>query len=270
MQAFRTGWHKYWTIFLLSWQSGLVYRASFVLWRFRQLLSTLMAITIWSVVFQATPTAFGYTGGQMLSYVLLVSWLQSIILATSLNNLSGEIYSGAISHHFLKPEKLFLSFAAAEVADKLRNFLFSMSEGLILIAVFRPAIQLPDLVTFLAFLLWVAAGTVIHFYISIWFGTLGFWSPQTWGPKFLFFMFIDFTAGKLYPLDILPPVIRNALYFTPFPYLSYAQIQLFLGRFSGDELRWWWAGLVFWLVASWWLARTSWRRGISNYEAVGG
>lgn len=261
--------HKYWTLFKLSWSNGLVYRASLLLWRFRNFLSTLMALTVWTVIFTGQNSAFGYTRPEMTSYVLLVSILQSLILASSLHGLAGDIYSGVLSQRLVKPENIFMSFATFEVADKLRNLLFSIGEGVILFLIFQPTFVIPTLGTLLLFLIWSILGTVIHFFITIIFGILGFWTPETWGSKFVFFMILDFTAGKLYPLDILPAFIRYLLYLTPFPYLSYVQIQLFLGRFDQTQILWWSAGLLFWVVASYWLAIKLWQRGLKGYEAAG-
>lgn len=260
---------KYWTLFKIAWSNGLVYRASLLIWRFRNFLATVMALTVWTVIFNGQSTAFGYSRPEMTSYVLLVSVLQSVILASSLHGLAGEIYSGTMSQHLLKPENLFVSYATLEVADKLRNLVFSMGEGVILFFIFHPIFSLPSGGTLALFVLWALLGTVIHFFITIAFGTLGFWSPDTWGPKFVFFMIVDFTAGKLYPLDILPAAVRNLLYLTPFPYLSYVQIQLFLGRLTPTEITSWTIGIIFWTVLSYWLATSLWRRGLKSYEAAG-
>lgn len=260
---------KYYKLFVLSWQNGLVYRTSLLIWRLRQLLSTLMALTIWSVIFTDQSSAFSYTRAEMISYVFLVSILQSLILASSLHSLAGDIYNGHISQQLLKPHSLFLHFTSLEVADKLRNVLFSLVEGAALYALFLPVIIWPSFQTWLVFAVWAIMGTIIHFFITIIFGSLGFWSPETWGPKFLFFMILDFTAGKLYPLDILPTTIQRVLLVTPFPYLSYIQIQLFLGRLSPTQIVWGWVSMLVWTVITWKVAQWVWTKGTKGYEANG-
>ncbi len=260
---------KYYRLFVLSWQNGLVYRTSLLIWRLRQLLSTLMALTIWSVIFTDQSSAFSYTRSEMISYVFLVSILQSLILASSLHSLAGDIYNGNISQQLLKPQNLFMHFSALEVADKLRNVFFSLIEGAALYALFMPTIIWPSLQTWFVFIIWAILGTVIHFFITIIFGSIGFWSPETWGPKFLFFMILDFTAGKLYPLDILPRAVQQVLLITPFPYLSYVQIQLFLGRLTSTQMAWGWISLLIWTVITWLVAQWVWTKGTKGYEANG-
>jgi len=260
---------KYWRLLKISWENGFVYRTSLVMWRLRQFLGTLMALTVWTVVFTGQSSTFGYSQETMITYVFTVSFLQSMVLSSALNGLAQQIYDGRISYELLKPVNIYLYLGAQELADKLKNVAFIVIETVALFLIFRPVLALPDPATLVVFLVWVIAGTVLYFLISLLFGSLGFWSPETWGPRFLFFMFLDFTAGKLFPLDILPQVIQRVLYLTPFPYLSFIQTQLFLGRLTGAEAVTSSLGLVVWLGLAAVLVKVVWHRGIKSYSAVG-
>lgn len=261
--------YKYWQIFTTSWQNGFTYRVSFFLWRLRNLLSTLMSLTIWTVLFAGQQTAFGYSQEQMVSYVFLISVLQSIILASLLHGLANTVYSGDLSKHLLKPISLYWYLAAEETADKLKNLAFTLLEAVLLFYLFKPVLVLPDLPTLALFGLWTLGGALLFFWIQLLFGTLGFWSPDTWGPRFLFFMIVDFAAGKLFPLDILPATVRSIVSFTPLPYLSYIQIQLFLGRLSSTEIWHHSFGIAIWIVLLGGLAHWMWKRGLRDYAAAG-
>lgn len=260
---------KYWIFFQTFWQNGLAYPLSFLLWRLRQMLSTLMSLTIWNVVFTQQSEAFGYDRAQMISYVFVVSLLQGAILASSLHGLAGEVYSGSISQLLIKPIAVFKYLAASEVADKIKNVVLILAEMSIFYLIFQPSLSFPSLPIFGLFLIWVILGIVLHFYIEILFGTLGFWSPQVWATKFLFFVMIDVTAGKLFPLDVLPQSLQTVLNLTPFPYLAYVQTQLFLGRLQPIQLIQYSIGLVTWTVLLAVLAIITWRRGIKSYSAAG-
>lgn len=260
---------SYLKLFTLSWENGLVYRASLLIWRFRQLLSTVMALTVWTVIMVDKPGVFGYTPAQMTSYVLLVSLLQSLILASAWHGLAGEVYSGNISKYLLKPMHPLGYIAAVELADKARNFLCSLVEAGLLWFILQPAILVPSWDRILLTIAWTVLGTFINFAITILFGTLGFYSPETWGPKFLFFMIVDVTAGKLFPLDILPRVIQQVLWLTPFPFLSYAQTQLYLGRVSQDQFLSLTLVILAWAIGLWVIAIQRWRAGVTSYEANG-
>jgi ABC-2 type transport system permease protein len=260
---------KYLQLLNLSWQNGLVYRTSVILWRFRQMLSTVMALTVWSVLFQGKNSLFAYSADQMISYIFLVSVLQSVILATALNGLAGDVYGGRISHLLLKPVNLFGYLAASDLADKLKNFAFVIFETIFIALIFKPVLIQPSLLQVILFILASLLGVYIYFLINLLFGALGFWSPESWGPRFLFFMIIDFTAGKFYPLDILPSIVQKIVLLTPFPYFSYVQIQIILGRIEGTQLLVQFAVILAWCVALTWIVKNVWKKGLRDYAAAG-
>ena len=261
--------HKYIMVLKQYWQNIFVYRVSFVLWRFRQFLSSLMALTIWTVIFTNQEIAFGYQQKQMISYVFLVTVLYNIISTTSLNDLTGEVYSGKLSTKLVKPMNIFLALGFQDLADKLLNIGFVIVESIILFFIFKPSFVFPSLGQGLIFLVWVILATLIAFMINLLFGSIGFWSRDSWGPRFLYYMILDFTAGKLYPLDILPPVIQKAIYFTPFPYMSYVQIQLFLGRLKQDQILPITLSMITWTIGLIFISRKIWHKGLKNYTAMG-
>jgi ABC-2 type transport system permease protein len=99
---------------------------------------------------------------------------------------------------------------------------------------------------------------------------LAFWLLEISTFIFILFAFEYLASGHLFPLDILPPVMREVLYFTPFPYQLYFPISVYLGKAAGLEM---WRGLgiqALWVLAAYGFARWMWRRGIKRYSAFGG
>jgi len=260
---------KYLTILKITWQEGLVYRFSLFTWRLRSFLSSLTSLTVWTVIFTSNSSAFNYSKESMITYVFLVAFLQSVIIASSLNGLANRIYSGEISNYLLKPLNLYWLFVTQEIADKFRNVLFLTIETLLLFAIFKPMVVFPNTENFLIFIIWCFGGLIMNFIISLLFGSIGFWSPQVWGPKFLFFMILDFTAGRLFPLDILPIYLQKIIYLTPFPYLSFIQIQLFLGNLTEQEIIKHTFLLIFWIVFLGIVTNIVWKKGLKTFESVG-
>lgn len=260
---------KYLQLFSLSWQNGLVYRTSLALWRIRQLLSTVMSLTVWSVLFTSTTSVFAYSREQMITYVFLVSALQSIILTTALHGLAGDIYSGKLSTLLLKPVNVFWYQFTVDIADKAKNVVFFLAETGVLFLIYHPLLAVPTTPLILATIYTTVVGLLINFFVMLLFGSFGFWSPETWGPRFLFFMIIDFSAGKLFPLDILPQTARTILQFTPFPYYAYHQSQIFLGKYSPAEVLSHIVVSTVWLGVLATLSLWIWKKGIKDYAAAG-
>jgi ABC-2 type transport system permease protein len=99
---------------------------------------------------------------------------------------------------------------------------------------------------------------------------LAFWLLEISTFIFILFAFEYLASGHLFPLEILPPALKEVLFFTPFPYQLYFPISIYLGKTAGVEL---WRGLacqLLWVVAAYFFARWMWRRGIKKYSAFGG
>lgn len=258
---------KYWQIVNIAWQNGFVYRASVFLWRFRQFISSLMALTIWSVIYSGRQELLGYNQESMILYIFIAAIIQSVVFPTALYNLSSQIYSGEVSSLLLKPVNFFGYLISQEFADKLKNFLFVLIEVYALWLIFQPQIFLPKMGVAFFFLVSVLIATGINFCITLLFAAIGFWSPDTWGPRFIFMTLVDFTAGKLFPLDILPQSLAKIVYLTPFPYLAFWPTQIFLGRVEPNVNQL--LSSLFWLIGLILLNYAIWRRGWKSYQAAG-
>ena len=182
---------KYLRLFSISWQNALVYRTSLLLWRLRQIFNTLLAITLWGAVYQTNSSVIGYTSDQMFTYIFLSAIMQNIIMATALHRLPGMVYSGELSLWLVRPVRPFLTFLTTDLADKALNATCIILETAVFYLLLRPVLTVPDLGTIFIFLIWLVLGIGIHFFVELLFGALGFWSPDVWGPKFLFFMITE-------------------------------------------------------------------------------
>lgn len=261
--------NKYLALLSISWQNGFAYRASVFLWRFRQLLSSFFSLSIWTILYQNSEASFGYSQSQMISYIFITGIIQNVVITTSLNGLTSTIYSGQLSLLLIKPIGLFKAFAMEETADKAKNLFFALLESCLLFFVFKPQLFSVISIHFLISIFWIFGGITITFFISLLFGAIGFWSPESWGPRFLFFTFINFLGGKFFPLDILPNLIHQLVWLTPFPFLSYAQSQLLLNRLSSTEIISGCLGLSLWILLLGLATKYFWRVGLKDYAAQG-
>jgi ABC-2 type transport system permease protein len=260
---------KYRSLFSISWQNGLVYKTSFFLWQLRQLLATILPLVLWSAVYTSNEVAFGYTQGEMIGYIIITGLLQSIIMATGLHEIPRQVYSGDLSMILARPLGVFQYAMIVDLADKLKNILVVLVVSVGLWALMQPVVPgfnwslLPLLV------LWIVGGVIVHFYIEMLFGSIGFWSPDVWGPKFIFFMLVELAAGRTFPLDILPETIQKIIYLTPFPMLGFVQTQLTLGRLPYDRLSTITLTMLGWCIVLGFGCLLIWRRGLKSYAAAG-
>src|SRR5437868_1067632 len=81
-----------------------------------------------------------------------------------------------------------------------------------------------------------ALTALLQFFMSYTMAMLAFWVLEVSTFIFILFAFEYLASGHLFPLDILPPWLERALYFTPFPYQLYFPISIYMSKTTGAEL----------------------------------
>ncbi|MBI2022114.1 ABC-2 family transporter protein [Candidatus Daviesbacteria bacterium] len=263
---------KYITIFSLSWQNEFVYRVNFLLWRLRNILRFLMTFFLWSSIFLSSRSVFGYSQEQMLTYVFMVLIVSAIVLSSpSADNIGGEIGSGNLSNYLVKPINYLKYWFTRDLSSKVFNLMFSIVEISILIWIFKPNLLLPNsLINLLGFLVIAALATIIYYFVNVSSRLVAFWTPEnTWPFAFLILVIIEVTAGGIFPLDILPDWLQTLLQFTPFPYLLYFPVAIFVNKISGVEILRIIIQAAVWVIILNYITQFVWRKGLVTYSSEG-
>lgn len=253
-----------------TWDEYMQYRLNFVMWRVRNVLRLLIVYFLWFAIFSNRGELFGYNQSQILTYILLSSIVGSIVFSTKTQDIGEEINSGDLSNLLIKPINVFSYWMSRDVGDKLLNIIFSIGEVILLVVLFKPPLYFQFNPLFLGlFLLGIIFSLGIYFLISILIGFFGFWTPDVWGPRFLFFIFLEFFAGSLFPLDILPSAIFSILELLPFNYLLFFPVKLYLGQLETFGII---KGFIIsgvWIIVLYSLVSYVWSKGLKNYGAYG-
>jgi ABC-2 type transport system permease protein len=128
----------------------------------------------------------------------------------------------------------------------------------------------PNWPAFGLFLISVVLTALLQFFTSYAMAMLAFWVLEVSTFIFILFAFEYIASGHLFPLDILPHGLAQALFLTPFPYQMYFPVGIYMGKISGPDLA---QGLIVqlvWVLLAYGFARFMWHRGIRKYSAVGG
>ncbi|MBI3417640.1 MAG: ABC-2 family transporter protein [Verrucomicrobia bacterium] len=266
---------KYWHVINVGIQNTLSYRVNFLFRSLFSLIPLTAVIMLWRAIY-ADKTAgekiSEYTLAQMISYYLLVTIVDAL---TAVNEddwqIAADIKDGNISQFLLKPidyltYRLCLFFSGRMIFTAVAFvpvtlFILWLREYFVL-----P----PTLAAFGWFLVSLVLTGLLQFFISYTMALLAFWVLEVATFIFILFAFEYIAGGHMFPLNILPPALAHALNFTPFPYLLFFPVSIYLGQTSGAALR---EGLMIqlgWVVAAYALARFVWHRGIKKYSAVGG
>ncbi len=258
----------YWAVFLTSLQNNLTYRASFFLGQIRQFLSFLVSLFVWQFVFTQTHSLYHYSIAPLMTYVFLSLLLKPFIFDSRTFELANIINQGDLSLYLLKPINIFRYYLSRDFAFKVINFFFLLLELPLLYFIFKPPllIQANGLILF-HFFLYALVALLSYFYLSFVLGCLGFWTKETWAPRFLLFVILEFAVGGIFPLDMLPHQLNVLIALSPFSHLLFFPVKTYLGSDSFFTLHFLIA--LAWLVIFYFLAKLVWFKGLKHYEAEG-
>ena len=158
-----------------------------------------------------------------------------------------------------------------DLASKLLNIIFAVGELWVLLLLFRPDIQFPISLEFTSLaILSLSLGVVLYFFISKISAFSAFWIPEnTWGSMFFILVLMEMLSGVIFPLDVLPKGIKFLIDLTPFPYLVYYPIGIYVGRFTGPEVFSILLRTLVWIAVSYFLVKKVWKAGLKIYSSAG-
>jgi ABC-2 type transport system permease protein len=264
---------KYWHVIKIGFENTLVYRVNFLFRAGFGLIPLLATIYLWQTVYGGkTSPVGGYSLAGMISYYLLVTIVDTL---TAVNEddwqIAADIKDGNISQFLLKPINYLTYRLCLFFSGKIIFTAVSMVPVGIFIFCLRRYMVAPAGGWALAgFLLSTLLAGLLQFFMSYTMALMAFWLLEVSTVIFMAFAVEYLAGGHVFPLNILPPALERVLNCTPFPYVLFFPVSVYLGQVHGADL---WRGLglqAAWLVFFYLLARVVWRRGIRKYSAVGG
>ncbi len=263
---------KYFQILKLTLEEYLAYRLNFILWRFRSLVFFLSLFFFWLAIYGTKDEFLGYQKPQMLAYVVGIAFLRSLVLGSRLSDLAGQIRSGELTRLLLRPLGMLSYWFSRDLVDKGLNLFFTVIEVGAVLFIFKFPFYFPQTsTTYLQFALLVILAVLLYFFLSFFLSSIAFWTEEIWATRWLFgIIFLEFLAGAFFPIDVLPSGLQRIIYLTPFPYLVFFPLKVWLEQLS-PGLIWQAVGVCsFWLIGFYGLARWLWQKGARNYGAYGG
>ncbi len=264
---------KYWHVLKIGIENTMVYRVNFLLRAGFGLIPLLATIYLWQTVYRGQSSSIaGYSLGGMISYYLLVTIVDTL---TAVNEddwqIAADIKDGNISQFLLKPIDYLTYRLCLFLSGKIIFTVVSLVPVGIFIFCLRQYMVAPaGGWALVCFLLSTLLAALLQFFMSYTMALLAFWLLEVSTVIFMAFAFEYLAGGHVFPLNILPPALEAVLNCTPFPYLLFFPVSIYLGQVQGAAL---WRGLgiqAAWLLFFYLLARMVWHRGIRKYSAVGG
>lgn len=190
---------------------------------------------LYSAIFENNPTVAGYSVTQAITY-MSIAWLLRSAFNTQTDRLIGSrVRSGDISLDLMRP----IYYPSLVFWQGLGRSVGRASVISVPLVVFSAAfldVSPPkDLSNWALFAVSVVIGYLMSFSICLLVGVAAFFVEYNLELSWTVDMTVRLLAGLLIPLDFFPAKIASFLLYSPFKYIYFLPIQIYLGRISAAE-----------------------------------
>jgi ABC-2 type transport system permease protein len=264
---------KFLGLFNISFQQEFAYRLNFILWRVRNVMQILVFFFLWSAIFSGGAVQFfGYDKAKIFTYAFALMIVRAVVLSSRSVDVAGQIANGELTNLLLKPINYFSYWITRDFSSKLLNIIFSVFEIVVLVLLLKPNIFIQiNPIYFFSFVGALLIAMFLYFSLLMLTNFIPFWAPElSWGAQFLVIVVVvEFLSGAFLPLDIFPPILYQILRFTPFPYLVFIPIKIYLGLFDYSLVVQSLLIGIAWCLILWKIVNYVWKKGLLVYEGVG-
>lgn len=192
--------------------------------------------SIWFILYQQSPNAFGVDLQQMTTYGALGMLLGSIMGVTNQvrHYIATQVRAGSLEIDLMKPLDFMLHMLGRNVGALSVQLLARGIPGLVF-AYFVLGIQLPaNLQVGLAFVVSLVFGYLVFFGVNFLIGMLAIVTHDIRSYGWLYGSVIRFTSGEMVPLWLFPSVLGAIVTALPFQAIYYIPLSIYVGAYPGS------------------------------------
>ena len=268
-----------WTVLRIAVEERLIYRADFALGTLMRFLPLVTQIFLWGAVFTAmgqtrnpSQQVAGYSYDNVIAYYLLTIIGRAFSSMPGLaSGIARDIREGTVKKYLIQPIDMLGFLLLTRLAHKLVYYAVAAAPFALVFYLCRGYFPgWPDATTMAAFLCSLVMSFLLGFFLEATIGMIGFWFLEISSLVFVFMLFTFFFSGHMFPLDMLPGVLGQAVKLVPLQYLAYFPAAVFLGKVTGAALAWGLAVELGWVLFFFIAARVVFHLGVRQYSGFGG
>ncbi|MBN1206524.1 MAG: ABC-2 family transporter protein [Myxococcaceae bacterium] len=266
--SLRTAARAFPTLVRIGFSEALAYRAELLIW----VLSTTMPfimMALWTAVARDAPVGrYGQEG--FVGYFLATFVVRQLTGAWAAWQINFEVRQGTLAMRLLRPISPIWSYAAENLGAVPMRFLVGVPVAIISVLVVGPDAVPRQWWGWPLLALALLGGWLITFLANVAIGTMALYMESSqklmdvW--LVLFFVF----SGYMYPVELLPPVMRSLVDWLPFRYQIGLGAEVMTNAHSLPTALKLLAGQWLWVLGMGALAVGLWRRGLRRFAAYGG
>jgi ABC-2 type transport system permease protein len=240
------------------------YRAELLFW----VLSGTLPLILMGVWVEASQGGqFGLSPSDFVRYFLAVFFVRQFTVVWVIWEFEREVVEGKLSFRLLQPLDPGWHHLASHFAERFARLPFAILLIGLFFWLYPQAFWLPGPTNLLLCLVAVFLAFILRFISQYTFSMAAFWIERAYAIEQFWFLFYLFLSGLVAPLDVFPPLVRQIVLFTPFPYMIGFPASILVGLpvNIGQGLLIMIGWIFFFLVLNRWL----WKRGLRQYSGMG-
>lgn len=242
----------------------LQYRAELLLWA----LAGSMPFIMMGVWMEAARSGhFGKTPEDMARYFISVFVMRQLTAVWVIYNFEEDMVSGKLSPQLLMPMDPGWRYLSSHLAERGARLPFVLVMLVIFFLVYPQALWTPSPWAVLLALVLSQVGFLLRYITQYCVAMLTFWTERAMAIEHFYFLIFTFLSGVIAPLETFPAPLREAVMWTPFPYIVYVPAAILTG--AEIPLLKTFVVTGTWLVLLTILNRWLWRMGLKRYSGMG-
>lgn len=242
----------------------LEYRAELILWVLAGSLPLIM-MGVWSEAAQTGD--FSLSSLEFIRYFLAVFIARQFTIVWVIWEFEREVVEGKLSPRLLQPMDPVWHHVTSHVVERLARLPFTLLLIGLFFGLYPRAFWIPSLMQVGLGSLAVLMAFTLRFLMQYTLALLAFWVERVTAVEQFHFLVYLFLSGVIAPLEVFPPLLREIVSWTPFPYLVHFPASLWVG-IPVDIGRGFVTGLA-WIGLFWVVNRWLWRKGLQQYSGMG-
>ena len=250
-------------------KEGFAFKFEFFAWTIIMPITILIFYFLWHSVFtyNGLQEIRGMGFSDLIIYYVLVLVVSSLSYASVVDDLAVRIRRGKFVVDLVQPIGIVQRYLSEFFGYKTIVVIVQILPIAIVAAVLlRPQVEAINMALFSISLV---LASIMSF--LIWFGValLAFWMKTVNGVSMAVWGVVNILRGGLFPLTFFPHTVLSVLNVSPFPYLMFIPIQIFLGKISVSNALFSIGVQLFWIVILLLLVQWILSKGVRLFTGVG-
>ncbi|UCC63612.1 MAG: ABC-2 family transporter protein [Anaerolineae bacterium] len=192
--------------------------------------------SIWSILYQQSPHAFGMDLERMTTYGVLGILLMPLMRTAWITQyyIAQQVRQGTLELDLMKPLDFMWHMLSRNLGELGVESLLRFVPGLVFAYLFLDFRLPPNVQVGLAFLASLALGYLVHFGVSFLFGLLSIVTLDIRSYAWAFNSIMRLASGQLVPLWMFPPALAAIAAALPFQAVFFVPMSIYVGAHQGS------------------------------------